>query len=351
MAHRILVILLALTSCLKASATDDSEQRPPDKSKVQKTLWEANVLRERNPEAPRIANLFFPVTKIPVMLVPRSDGLRPLVEINGLYRRPGWSLFYANGIPLAIAADDGGFKIFAYLNAKINEVSLIAKGPNGEVESERVFVFAPNAQEFRLMSPFDSVVLNIGLSHLNYMQSGEGNFRSVTGLISAQYNKPETESRFGFLSRADLTVLTFDSTPIDRSPQLLQAYINGSYRFFKERDRQLQAHVLLGPSYWTMFSRGSPFGFSNLVALGFGVRLRYATSAKTAWNFEFRYAPIKEPEKLEQRGYDLSLSWSKILPSLHRFETVLGFSDFGYKATIEKEIHSNLFAIKIGYTL
>lgn len=340
-----------LTLCLNANAVEESEQKASDKAKAQKTLWEANILRERNPEAPKIANLLFLASKVPVTLVPRSDGLRPMVEINGVFQRPGWSLFYANGVPLTVRPEDGAFQIYAYLNAKINDVSLVAKGPNKEVETERIFVFAPSAQEFRVVSPFDALVVSVGLSHMNYMQSGESNFRSVNGLVSVQYNRTETESRYGFLGRADLTVITFDSTPIDRSPQLLQANLSGTYRFYKERERQLQTHLLLGPSYWTMFSRGSPFGFSNLIAMGFGARFRYATSAKTAWIFEGRYTPIKEPEKFKQRGYELSVSWSKTLPNLHRFETGLSFSDFGYKATIDKEIHANLFAIKIGYTL
>ena len=334
------------TSTPSSASTDDKNDTA---QAAQRTLWSAYILRRKTGEAV-IEGLRVPARKIPVVLVSKEGRLRPVIEIKGIYDRKGWKLFVQN-YPLRTSDDVNDFKTFAYLNAKINQVALTAKGPNGEVENETIYVYAPDAQEFEVVSNWDRVILTAGPSILSYSQTGYGNLTALTAAVSAQYaTPPDRASRWGLFASADFTSLLFMANrPIDSSPDMLQIKGDALYRLTSEKPHFWHIQALAGISYLTMFANGSPFGFSNLIVPEVGFRSRYLLSSKTALVGEVRALPIRG--LFSQRGYDLYLGWSHILTNFHRFEMGISVSDYYYASDSNTNIQYDLVTLKLGYTL
>lgn len=286
------------------------------------------------------------------MLVARESKLRPLVEISLSFKRPGWTI-ESQGARLLPSSDPTEYRIPAYLNGRINQISLVAKGPKGESESETLYLYAPDAQEFEVVSSWDRVLLTSGLSGLNYYQTGFGGFRSLSLLLSAQYaTPPDRPSRWGLFGTADVTVLTMIESPnVGASPNLIQAKGDVMFRVTSLRPKLWNVFLLAGVNYTTMLSDGGPFGFANLVAPDLGVRARYLLSSKTAVVGDIHYVPVDHLTAFHDRGLDLSLSWSQILSNFHRAEIGLSFSTLNYQPDTVSTIQVNLLSARISYSI
>jgi len=108
--------------------------------------------------------------------------------------------------------DKSEFKLFAYLRSRESEIILVAKGPQGETETEKLIIYAPEAQEYRISSPWGRMVVSIGLATFDYAQSSYA-FSSKTGIVKLLYASPEVISNVTLLAHLRSTVLTLSSRP------------------------------------------------------------------------------------------------------------------------------------------
>ncbi len=345
------VVLLLAHVALAEDSKPPADLGPLPPPPADSGVWVGHILREKKAES-RITELVFEPQKFPVVLVPQDGGMRPLVEIRGRYARPGWTLMMSDSKPVPITSVIGDFKVPAYLNARISDVTFLAKGPKGEIEKERVFIYAPKAQEFKAVKPLDALFFGIGSSYMVYRQTGYGEFKSITGLLTARIQSPERESsRFAYLAAADVTVFTLASTPIERGPQIVDAKADVSYRLTKEPGKIWNFQALAGLHYLTMIPNGSPFGFKNLAAFELGLRARKVTSPKTAWVGEFRYVPLDGFGDFERSGFDGYVSWNRILDNLHRIELGLAVSQFSNQPDASTAYEIGLISLKAGISL
>lgn len=327
----------------------NSEQAEGAQPITRKTSWIAHLLR-RTPLNLRLKTLEFSETQIPVLLIARPGNLRPLVEVNGVFSRSGWTLFAQNS-PVSQSAGKNEFKFFAFLNGRISEVILTAKGPQGEVEEERVYLFAPEAQEFTLVSPWNSVVIGAGFSSVDYTQTGFGNYLAYTGSISARYSTFDAPTQLSYYGSLDFTALTLASQPTQSNPQFIEARFGAAWMLPYSANQSWKTQIIGGGMYSTMISNGSDIGFSNLIAPELGFRTRYVISGFDALITDFRYVFLGSGSDFSDRGYLLNLTYSRTLLNSHRAELGLTYTNYGYKAGDNVRVSFGILSLMLGYSI
>ncbi len=325
---------------------------PQADNRPRKTAWTAHLLR-RTPENLRLKTLEFPETKINVLIIARNDSLRPLVEVNGVYNRPGWVLF-AQNVPVSQAATGSQFKFYAFLTARINEVVLTSRGPNGELEEERIYLFAPEAQEFQLVSPWNAVTLAAGVSSIDYFQERFGNYLAYTGTLSARYSTFDGPRQLGLYAGLDLTTVTLASQPVDRGPQFLDLRIDGTVTMPFNPQYSFKVQGLFGLNYLTMFANGSPFGFSDLLAPELGFRGRYILTATEAMIADLRYSflgNLNADNPFADGGLLFAFTWSRTLLNSHRLDFGVNYSFQSYHPEPATRIQFSVLTFSVGYSI
>ena len=343
-------LICALVVCLghfTSLCAQGASETPPDK--VQKATWLAHVLRQKN--SPMISELEFPQTKLPVFMVQNKGTLRPLVELRGNYLREGWKLLIQEKSEVRKGARPNEFVIYAYLNSRINEVMLTAKGPDGKIEKETVYLFAPEAMEFKLVSAWDAVLVSVGLASLSYYQNTYGQYYGTSMALSASYSSPEKWGAFGFTTDLDLTFMSIQSSPVDANPQLMEAKIDGTYLLPQGVNSFSRWKILAGSTFLTMQSSGSSFGFSTLIGAELGVHLDHFINKERSYFVDFRTALFNNPSLEDGRSINLSVGWSKMLSNLKRFEVSAELIDYAFRPDEINLIKVNTLFLKVGYSL
>ena len=290
--------------------------------------------------------------KIPVILVPRGDVLRPSVVLVGNYDRPGWKL-YAQGFSLlGRLPDPTAFKVFTLLSSALNRLTLTAVGPKGEAESEEIMIAAPDAQEFRISPSWGEGIVSLGVGSYSYFQTGYGTFSSTPLLLRLTYTTPKWASPLGIYAEVQSSVFTLSSFPQGLTPQIVYGKLEGTYLLGASPLSTFRFSLSGGVTYLTMFSNGSPFGFSNLLGPIVGMRTYYILSANSGFTGKVDYAPLASPFDFTQRGIEAKVGWTTRLSNAHRIEFDLTLSNY-YLLEPDNvtKIQSNLWGLTLGYSL
>ncbi len=355
---KIASIFLSLLISFAARAVDQASDQPADlatqppvqKAETQPTTWFAHILREK-PTGQHIQFLGTPEVKIPVLMVYQDNKFRPLIELPIQYVRPGWTLFVQGNIQLAEDGGPGQFRLYAYLNSRVNLVDITAQGPVGAHEIERIYIVAPEAQEFKVQSPWDAVTLGIGSTFLTYKQTTYVDYHAWTGLLTLQAHSPEDQHRFGVLAEADMTILSVSSNE-GYGPQVGQAFLDGVYFWPAAVNSKWRSEILLGANYITIITNGAPFGFSNLYSMEAGFRARSIIGPKSNYIYELKFAPLGGGVfDFSNRGITASIFRSWMLSNLHRGEIGLKYVDFTYHSSADVVVDVNVMSLMLGYTL
>jgi len=339
---------LALFIFLAVSTVTPSPAHAAPQKMATLAPWVAHVLRQK--ELPQIQGLTFADKKLVVRLIPTQSELRPLVELKGRFVRPGWTLQIYGKKPIASEKDPDDFSVFAYLNSQVNQVTFEAKGPEGQVESETLYLFAPEAQEFQVVSTWESIILSAGAASFMYEQSFFGRFRSFSGLLRLNYETPTASSKWGAIAQAQMTVLSFASSPIQANPQVVDAHAAVSYRLGFGDQGLFRHQIFLGGDYSAVFSNGSPFGFGGLMAPEIGWVTRYYEDSRNSYTGELRWVLFRDSSLGEQRAIHGGLTWSQTLKSLRRRNLGLSVYDSMFVSEGQK-IRVNLISIQLGFSI
>lgn len=235
-------------------------------------VWIAYLLRQKR-TGKIIPNLNFKNKTVPVSLIPKNGILQPMIAIEGFFDKHGWELNFGTETLLVPKEGSREFTLHFFITDRLNEFVLTAKGPGGEVIQEKVFIYAPQANEYLHVSPWNALMLSAGIAGMGYYQSNYGIYESLMTNLSLRYMPLEGESPWNWAAQLDMTLQTLWSKPLKSSPQLIEGKLIGSYRLDSHFDVRLTEQILFGSNYLTMLANDSPFGFSNLVAPELGWRL------------------------------------------------------------------------------
>ncbi len=349
---RILTTLLVLIFGLLGGAGVSSAQETQEEDGVveaQRAVWLAYVLRQRSEDV-RIEGMEIKVLELPVFLVPQGESFRPLVKMRVEFRRPDWELFVGGRTPVNEDDNPNVYAVYAYLNSRISEVEIQARGPGGQLEKEKVYIFAPEAREFKVVSPFDAIVASIGVGELVYKQSSFGTFVSNTLTIEARYLSPEKGKRLGYLMDFSMTLYTFRSSPIERNPHYVQGRLGVTYPTQIFSDLQWRSRIFLGVRGSALIPQGSPFGFSDLYGLEAGLRSEYFYRGDRSYALEAYYSPFDPKKLLRDRSIEMRGSWYFNVGEFRRGRLSLGYSHQTFSSGLERvsgQMLSTSFGVSI----
>lgn len=340
-----------------------TEPTPAPLPPPQRTQWVAHLMRVRS-EDRRISGLGFYSNQFPIVLVPKGSDLRPTISIEGRFANPGWTLAVRSiqdgagfDTPIELNAQTGSFSIPLHLRGRVNELLLVAKktgaskDQKSNLQAERVYIYAPEAMEFHVVSPWDNILISIGPSFLSYTQTGYGEYQSISAMLSGRYSTPEAASRWGFLANLNASLITITSSPIERGPQLIEAKLDGSYALREKADKKYRIQLLGGLNYLTLLSNGSPFGFSDLVSPEIGVRVRRIFNPVVSMVGEVRWAVMAMPPDISQRGIDASLAWSRFQGDSKRLEAGIGVFSYVFQPDTSQLIQATQITIRLGLSI
>lgn len=332
-------------------AEGDSASPPstPTAPESQPTSWVAHIMQPKKDGA--ITGLTIPQMELPVVTIKSEQRFRPMVEVPLHYERPGWKLLIQGKIPVSPGTEEGTYKVFAYMNSRISELLLVAQGPDGAKEVERIYIYAPEAMEFNVVTPWDAVKLSLGSTYLAYQQTGYNNFYLWSGIVTAQIHSPENGGHLGYLADASITALRLASNQNNYGPQVAQILLDGIYFLPWKENSRWRFQAMAGGSYTTFLSNGSPFGFNNLMTPELGLRARYLINTKSDYAFEFRYMPMSTSGFTTERGIEFAAAKSWILPNLHRAEVGIRYEDLQYHPESFESVHLNTFSFLLSYSL
>ncbi|MCB9025286.1 MAG: hypothetical protein H6625_03140 [Bdellovibrionaceae bacterium] len=342
--------MFIIFSCFESAFSAQVKMDENFKQKVIKTqqaIWLCHILREKKQES-RISNMEFKLTKIPVFMVPKEDAIRPLVKLQIKFEKPGWELFVDDKIPVKKTDDPNIFLVYAYLNSRISEVTFKAKNKDdGSVESEIVYLFAPEAREYKMVSPLESVIFTLGLGNLIYEQTSFGVFNGNSLLLGVEYLTPEKGSHWGLLSRFHITFLTFESEPLDHNPQFYEGDLLATYNSKVIPSPRWRSRWLGGLSTVGLISQGSPFGFSNLYGPSFGFRTEYYKNRDESYSIQFNYVTYDKISLDQDRALKVKLSWHNNLSNLRQMQTQILYSNNTFTSGFE-EVIAELWGLSLG---
>ena len=328
----------------------DYTQAAQKTNDLKQTTWLAQVIRVKSADN-NIPGLVFEQERNAVFLVRDEARFRPLVSLRGVIKgfAKGSQFVLENKFRIPVDEKTGFFSINVYLTSKKNEINLILRSGD-KVSTEKVFLVAPEAEEYNVTSPWDSVRVLLGTTYFYYNQTGYSPFYSWVGNFALRYHSPEKIGYFGFNTDLDLAIVTFKSNQNDYAPQVGQLRLEVMYFDEWAQDPQYKIHYLLGGSYLTMLSNGAAFGFKNLIAPDFGVRVRRITGEQSDLAATLRLSLMDT--KLKDRGVELELSSGFIFKNSHRGELGVKYLDYMYSPDKNKDqVSLKMTTLFLSYTL
>lgn len=324
-----------------------AQSAPKAPVSAQKMAWVAHILRQT--ETPNLVGLNFFSRTVPVVLIPKEEELRPLVEFRYRFEREGWKISVQGEEGKLAGTEPFVYSVFAFLNSQISEITFTATGPNGEKESEVVYLFAPEAQEFQVVSTWNSLVGYFGVANLIYEQSRFGVLNAKSLLLGLNYLSADSSSRFGVLGNIQITAATFSSEPISANPQLVDGHLAGVMKLPFREETRWRYKAFVGASYTALLSNGSPFGFAALIAPEVGVIAQYYRNARTSFIIEGRAVLLENYALTKQRGLHAKLTLSETLKSARKQEWSLHLSTTNYESQ-GQQLAPHLIGFSLGYS-
>jgi|GEM_PF-3151100 len=301
--------------------------------KSQKAMWIAHVLREKKEEK-KISKLYVVQSQVPVFLVPQNDSFRPLVKLTFSHPEEDVKLLDANRLPIRYNEATKKYSLYAYLTSRVNTVKIIAQGPGTEKKEETLYLFAPEAREFKSVNVFDSIQFTLGHSYLEYEQTTLGKYTSQSLMVGAKYLSPEKGKRLGYFGEIYSTIYAYTASPINESAQFLEARAGLTYAKKLFKNPRYRSRFSLGVSTINLFSLAD-LGFSGLYGPNLGLRSEYYKSGKNSLAVDLHYTPYEVGDLLGERSVKISLDWNRNLNNLRRSQIGLSYSDHTFTAGFE----------------
>ena len=315
-----------------------------------RAAWKAYPLRVKAQD--RLDGLSVTDLNLPVFLTPigNGDNFRPLVQLNLGFSRKGWSLYDGEKQKIKETSVKNKYKIYAFLNSRLSTVQVYALGPNDELEEEKIYIFSPEAREFKTKSIFHSLIVSSGYSYLRYRQFSFGTFITHSLFFGLNYQSPLKKSKFGYFGDLSSTLYTFDSSPIREPSHFLDVRLGLTYPVKVFKNVRYRSHFRLGASSLNFFTFGRDFGFTGLFGPNLGFRTEYFVNGASSYMFNLSYAPYEFSRPLKERSLRFEVYKNLNLKNLRRARFGVEFSNSAFSFENES-IEMNNLTLKFGMGL
>ncbi len=297
----------------------------------------------------RIAELSFSDEKIAVPFVASENRLRPMVEIKGRLSDPHAELVILEGNSSHLVKSPGNFSIFIFLNSNVSSMVFQMRKSDRKVKNEKIFILSPGVKDHYLASHSGELMVYLGQGTFRYFQNNFGSYSSSSMVFSAGYQNQIGKSQFSYSADLDFTLWNIKTSPQNASPQVLRVQGQAEYHFLGSG--AFEINPLVGAQYFTMFSNGSRYGFSNLIAPEIGFKANYRLRNENALRLRFLYLPLDSFTQTSKIGTDTSITWSKRLKNEHRVEVGLAYWNEQFSPSPTAQVKTSMLSLKLGYSL
>ncbi|MCB0422259.1 MAG: hypothetical protein KDD61_14775 [Bdellovibrionales bacterium] len=344
-------LLVLILGTFTATWAESNALDPKLQKKVlasQQAIWVAHILRQK-PQDKKIVELDFKSIQIPVFLLPHGESFRPLVKLLPVYKKPGWKLYVGKNVPVKESGDTGEYYVYAYLNSRISEIDFFAKNESGDIIKEKVYIFAPEARQFKQTSAIKSMSFDIGFSRLYYEQTTFGVFTASSLLLGIGYVSPDDGKKWGWLADFDMTVMTFASDPLDHNPQYYEGLLAVSYAKKIFKNPRWRSRIIAGVGTSGLISHGSPFGYSGLAGLDVGLKSEFYKNRTESYIFEGHYMTYDGISLTADRALNIEGKWRFNFENTRQMVVGLKYSSHKFQVSFE-EIEVDRFALTGSFT-
>jgi len=313
-----------------------------------RAAWFAHPLRVKYQN--RIDDLYISDEKLPVFLVPTDKNIRPMVQLRMKYDREGWTLFDGEKQILKETSVENEYLVYAFLNSKLSTVQFYALGPDEELEAEMLYVYSPDAKEFKTKSIFNSLVLSAGYSYISYKQSSFGKFITNSLFFGLNYSSPFKGKRLGYYGDLSSTLYNFDSSPVSEPTSFLDGRAGLSYSTKIFNDFRYKTDFRVGVSSLNFFTFGRDFGFTGLFGLDLGMKTEFFRNGSESYILNLSLVPFDYKSIFNERTVRVEFYKSMNLKNLRKAQIGFEYSNTAFQFEIES-IDMHFFGLKFGLGL
>lgn len=338
-------LLWVLLATLSFNAFSQTTNEPSPSATRKKEFWLASVLREES--SPNfLEHIEIQQKELPVFMVPKGESFRPLVRLRIQNKDPQETLFVGGREP---KKEQNISIVYAYLTSRVSEIVLESRSLKGTARQEKIYVFAPEASEYKVKSPFNAIFVSLGVGQLSYTQSSFGTFVSQSAVGGISYISPQKNGRWGYLGEAQFSLYTFNSTPIRRNPQFIDGRIGVTMKTSLLKSPKFRTRLFAGLSTSSLMPQGSPFGYSGLFAPNIGLRGEYFAGKDNSYIFEGYLSSYKDFQFFDERGLVLRGSYETTWSEFRRIRYSLQSSSHVFKQKFER-LNLQMFMFLVGLT-
>lgn len=311
--------------------------------------YEIKIKRKKN--SSRIQNLIWSSKDPEVAFEIKKKGYRPYFQVDGKFKRQYWSL--TTGKEAISISSDGEFSIKVPVRGERTPFELLAIGPKGEVEKEKIYIVFNQWKEYLQENTVEKrfyYSVGIGLSLITHQATGSTDLKikAITPKAGISYNLFPPHWSAGVSIFGTGMAFTDDSS---RSIRYFGANFRVGYKlpFVKPPFR---VRLLAGWYYTTTISSSGAIIYKNLAGPQFFPMIEYLFDRGKSLLTYFKVSPIADRLtilSLESREFAGGLSYS--FPYSYRTYLSLSLDFASLKISISgTTINANSTSFGIGYS-
>lgn len=321
--------------------------------------WEGTLVRSEK-RSERIEALRWNAEKFPVKYVPKGEDVQPVITIEGELNRAGWYVVSDSDI-LEKGTGEHSFTFDIPLIGKITPVEVVAIGPNGEVELERIVIRFEASKESRKIVAAappkrQFVTASLGPTVISYKETRVPDFSMYALTAKFSYTALILPPKWDFAANTFFTLLPLSSN----IPDVTVRFLGINFRFgyvLQSIPQPWSVSLLAGYYYVTTFVSPPSLGFVNLAGPQFFPVVRRKFRNGDAAYAYLKFSPLTNGVSLEllnlsNRELAIGGGWSTPLANGHPFSLALDVSTFSFDVPKRsKLIEYSTFSLSAGYGL
>ncbi len=316
--------------------------------------WSAEVLPSQDPKESvqdfRLTELLMPVER-------KNQGTDFINTINLKFEfsKQDWSLLKDNDQVLPKKTNGIDFEVSIHLLSEVTPVEIIAVGPLGEVEMQKILIRVKDWGVYRKVAsenpPKRSYVFtSLGFSYLHYRETSLADFSILTSTLKISYNYLLTPPQWEFNVNGFFNLLPLSKSGTSADVRFIGINVRFGYVFpFVKSPSRLS--FLVGVYYSSMLGTGGAFGYKTLIYPQFYPVYRLKDRNGHVYVGYLKYVPLNKSIAPSFRERELALGGGVEFPidNEHPLSFYLDFSDVKLNTSSTGQITNQTTSISVGY--
>jgi len=319
--------------------------------------WEGTLVRSEK-RSERVEGLVWKSDKFPVKYIPKGEDLQAIITLEGEIKREDWYVVSDSDV-LEKGSGENAFTFEVPLLGKITPVEVLAVGPNGEVETEKIVIRFEESKESKKEIAAEPpkrqfITGSLGPTTISYKETGVPDFSMYALTAKFSYTHLIFPPKWDFAANTFFTVLPLSSNLSNVSVRFLGINFRFGY-VLQNIPRPWSVSLLGGYYYVTTFVSPPALGFVNLAGPQFfPVVRRKFRNGDAAYGY-LKFSPLTNGVSfsllsVSNRELALGGGWSTPLANGHPFSLALDISSFSFKvAKRNKNIDYSTISVSAGY--